>query len=269
MGLDGDKVVKGYLENLAGEFSCHYYDDLLYIVTPYLYHDDDMVAVYLKELPEGKVKVHDGGEAVMHSFSHGFVLWESAWGMEAAREIARDEWVELDGGTLSKTGPAEEVGQMILDVVTAARGVSDLIYAHRAYARAAYRRKQRKGRKVSDFAEKLATFLAEGGVEFAAGVALTGGSGQVYTAHYRVNGGAYLQVLDPGRAGRAKAAVDRVFGMWADCNGELTVARKLTLLNDEGVDWKAAHIERLSQVSTVVRWSEGERLAALLAGLSG
>ena len=269
MGLDGDKVVKRYLENLAGGFSCHYYDDLLYIVTPYLYHDDDMVAVYLKELPEGKVKVHDGGEAVMHPFSHGFDLARSSWGMEAAREIARDEWVELDGGTLSKSGPAEEVGQMILDVATAARGVSDLIYAHRAYARAAYRRKGRKGHRVSDFPEKLAAFLGEGGGEYAAGAKLTGGSGQVYTVHYRVNGGAYLQVLDPGRAGRAKAAVDRTFGMWADCNGDLTVERKVTLLNDETLDWKAAHIQRLSQVSTVVRWSERERLADLLAGLSG
>ena len=266
MAIKGSEVIERCLENLAEGFHCQSYGDIVIITTPYLYHDDDMIYVAVKELPDGMVQVADQGEGVMHPFSHGFVLWESAWGMEAAREIARDEWVELDGGTLSKTGPAEEVGQMILDVVTAARGVSDLIYAHRAYARAAYRR---KGRKVSDFREKLAAVLAEGGVEFAAGVALTGGSGQVYTAHYRVSGGAYLQALDPGRAGRAKAAVDRVFGMWADCDGDLTVERKLTLLNDETLEWKAAHIERLSRVSTVVRWSEGERLAALLAGLSG
>lgn len=269
MAIKGSEVIKHCLENLAEGFHCQSYGDIVIITTPYLYHDDDMVYVAVKELPEGMVQVADQGEAVMHSFSHGFVLWESAWGMEAAREIARDEWVELDGGTLSKTGPAEDVGRMILDVAMAARGVSDLIYAHRAYARAAYRRKQRKGHKVSDFPEKLAAFLGERGLEFAAGAKLTGGSGQVYTVHYRVNGGAYLQVLDPGRAGRAKAAVDRTFGMWADCNGDLAVERKVTLLNDEGVEWKAAHIQRLSQVSTVVRWSERERLADLLAGLSG
>lgn len=268
MGLDGGKVVKLYLENLAGEFSCHYYGDLLNIITPYLYHDDSMVAVYLEELPEGKVKVHDGGEAVMHPFSHGFDLWESSWGMEAARDIARDEWVDLDGGKLSKTGPAEEVGQMILDVVTAARGVSDLIYAHRAYAHAAYQQKRRKGHKLSAFPEKLTTFLAESGFEYAPRPKLTGGSGQVYTVHYRVAGGAYLQILDPGRSGRAKAAVDRAFGMWADGAGDLTVERKLTLLNDETLNWKAAHINRLSQVSTVVKWSERDKLPALLAALS-
>ena len=266
MGLDGDKVVKRYLENLAGEFSCHYYDDLLYIVTPYLFPDNDMIALYLEEAPGGKVRVNDGGEAVMNPFGDGFDLLRTPWAREMAQRIARDLAVELDRGELSKSGPAEELGGLMLDVVMAARGVSDLIYAQHAYAIASRRR---KGRKVSDFAEKLEAVLAESGVEFAAGVALTGGSGQVYTAHYRVNGGAYLQLLDPGRAGRAKAAVDRTFGMWADCNGDLTVARKLTVLNDEGLEWKAAHIERLSQVSTVVRWSEGERLAALLAGTAG
>lgn len=266
MGLDGDKVVKRHLENLAGGFSCHYYDDLLYIVTPYLFPDNDMIALYLEEAPGGKVRVNDGGEAAMNPFCDGFDLLRTPWAREMAQRIARDLAVELDRGELSKTGPAEEVGGLMLDVAMAARGVADLIYAQHAYAIASRRR---KGHKVSDFPEKLAAFWGERGVEFAAGAKLTGGSGQVYTAHYRVNGGAYLQVLDPGRAGRAKAAVDRVFGMWADCDGDLTVERKVTLLNDEGVEWKAAHIQRLSQVSTVVRWSERERLAALLAGLSG
>lgn len=265
MSLDGGEVVKLCLENLAGEFSCHRYDSVLYIVTPYLYHDSEMIAVYLEELPGGQVKVHDGGEAVMHPYGHGFDLTRCDWGMEAAGEIARGEFVELDRGRLSKIGPAEDLSRMIMDVVMAARGIADLLHAHRAQARLAYRR---KGVKSAAFSEKLTTFLAESRRDYTPAAKLTGGSGQVYTVHYRIDGAAYLQALNPGRASRAKAAVDRTFGLWADCNGALTRDRKLTLLNDETLTWKAAHIHRLSQVSTVIKWSERDKLPALLAALS-
>ena len=265
MSLDGGEVVKLCLENLAEGFDCTRYDGFLYIVTPYLYHDSDMIAVYLEELPGGQVKIHDGSEAVMHSYDHGFDMTLCPWGMEAAQEIARSDFLELDGSILSKTGPVEEVGQLIMDVVMAARGISDLLYAHRAQSRLAY---LRKGVKSAAFSEKLTTFLAESSLNYTPAAKLTGGSGQVYTVHYRIDGAAYLQALNPGRASRAKAAVDRTFGLWADCNGALTRDRKLTLLNDETLTWKAAHIHRLSQVSTVIKWSEREKLPALLAALS-
>lgn len=265
MSLDGGEVIKLCLENLTGKFSCHRYDDVLCIVTPYLYHDNDIIAVYLEELPGGQVKVHDGAEAVMHPFCHGFDLSRSEWGMEAVRQIARNDFLELDRCVLSKTGPVEDVGQLIMDVVMAARGISDLLYAHRAQAHLAYRR---KGVKPAAFSEKLTTFLAESSLDYTPAAKLTGGSGQVYTVHYRIDGDAYLQALSPGRASRAKAAVDRTFGLWADCNGALTRDRKLTLLNDETLPWKAAHIHRLNQVSTVIKWSEREKLPALLAALS-
>lgn len=265
MGLDGGEVVKLCVENLAEEFYFRPYDDFLYISTPYLYHDNEMIAVYLEELPGGQVKVHDGAEAVMHSYCLGFDLTRSDWGMEAVREIARNDFLELDRGVLSKTGPAAELSRMIMDVVMAARGISDLFYAHRGYARVAY---QRKGRKAGNFAEKLTTFLAESSRQYTPAAKLAGGSGQVYTVHYRIAGAAYLQALNPSQPARAKAAVDRAFAMWADCNGALTRDHKLTLLNDETLPWKAAHIHRLNQVSTVIKWSEREKLPALLASLS-
>lgn len=265
MGLDGDEVVNLCLENLAEEFYWRRYDAMLCIVTPYLYHDNGMIAVYLEELPGGQVKVHDGAEAVMHSYCHGFDLSRSDWGMEAVRQIARNDFLELDRCVLSKTGPAADLSRMIMDVAMAARGISDLLYAHWAHAHLAY---LRKGRKAGNFAEKLTTFLAESRLQYTPAAKLAGGSGQVYTVHYRIDGGAYLQALNPSQPARAKAAVDRAFAMWADGNGDLTSDRKLTLLNDETLTWKAAHIHRLSQVSTVIKWSEREKLPALLAALS-
>ena len=269
MAVEGREIIKRHLAALRDGFYCHRDDGGEYLVvgTPYLYPNNDGICLYIEELPGGQARVSDGGEtAHLNLWKECFDIFRSPWAMAAAKKIAHANRVEFDGGKLAKSGPAEEVGEIMLDVAMAAHGVAHLSYLRRRYWPSFA---PGKATRDSELGRRLEAVLAEGGVEFAAGVALTGGSGQVYTAHYRVNGGAYLQALDPGRAGRAKAAVDRTFGMWADCNGDLTVERKLTLLNDETVEWKAAHIERLSQVSTVVRWSEGERLAALLAGLSG
>ena len=265
MGIDGAQVIRQYLENLAEDFYYHSYGDIVVVTTPYQYHDNDMIYVAVEELTGGMVRVCDQGEAVMHSYCHGFDLSRSDWGMEAVRRIARNDFLELDRGVLSKTGPAADLSRLIMDVVMAARGISDLLYAHWAHAHLAY---LRKGRKSANFAEKLTTFLAESSLQYTPAAKLAGGSGQVYTVHYRLAGIAYLQALNPSQPARAKAAVDRAFGMWADCNGALSRDRKLTLLNDETLTWKAAHIHRLNQVSTVIKWSEREKLPALLAALS-
>ena len=136
MALESSGVVKQCLETLAEGFHCRYYGNVLIVTTPYLYHDNDMIYVSVEELPGGKVRVADQGEAAMHPFSHGFDLTASPWGRDLAQEVARSEGVNYESGTLTKTGPASELGSMILDVVMAARGVSDLIYAHRAYMQA-------------------------------------------------------------------------------------------------------------------------------------
>lgn len=282
MAIECSEVIKHCMETLAEGFRCQSYGDIVIITTPYLYHDDDMIYVAVEELPSGMARVADQGEAVMHPFSHGFDLARSSWGMEAAREIASDAFVDLEGGTLSKTGPVEKVGQMILDVVAAARGVSDLIYAHRAYARIPRDLPDPAplylyDEEVASFAgttaytafpKKLEFFLVESNLSFVVSPNLTGNSGQVYTVHYQINSFAYLHTRNPARATYAKSHVDRTFSMWADCNGDLTRDRKITLLNDETFAWKAAHINRLSQVSTVIQWSERDKLPALLSALS-
>lgn len=266
--MEGSEIIKRHLATLAEGFSGHRYDGVEYLVigTPYYYPNNDGISLYIEELPEDRVKVWDGGEtAHLNLWKECFDIFHSPWAMAAAKEIAHANLVEFEGGNLVKTGPAPELGEIMLDVIMAAHGVAHLPYLRRRYWPSFAPGKSPRG---SGLDRQLEAVLAESGLEYAPRPKLTGRSGQVYTVHYRVDGGAYLQILDPGRAGRAKAAVDRTFGMWSDCDGDLTVERKLTLLNDGTLDWKAAHIHRLSQVATVVKWSERDKLPALLAALS-
>ena len=268
MTLDGNEIIRRYLDNLAEGFSCHRYDDVSYLVigTPYLYPNDDGICLYIEELPSGQVRVSDGGETVqLNLWKEGVALFRSPRAIALTREIARANVAEFEVGELTRTGPAAELGDIMLSVIQAAQGVAHLRYTQpRNYAFSSGMRKPR----AAPWFRQLETLLAESSLDYTPAAKLTGGSGQVYTVHYQIDGAAYLQALNPGQARRAKAAVDRAFGLWADCNGALTRDRKLTLLNDETLPWKAAHIHRLNQVSTVINWSEREKLPALLAALS-
>ncbi len=266
--MEGSEIIKRHLATLAEGFSGHRRDGVEYLVigTPYYYPNDDGISLYIEELPEGRVQVSDGGEtAHLNLWKECFDIFRSSWAMAAAKEIAHANLVEFEGGNLIKTGPAPELGEIMLDVIMAAHGVAHLPYLRRRYWPSFAPGKSPRG---SELGRQLEAVLAESGFEYAPRPKLTGESGQVYTVHYRVDGVTYLQILDPGRSGRAKMAVDRTFGMWADCAGDLTAERKLTLLNDETFAWKAAHINRLSQVSTVIQWSERDKLLALLSALS-
>ena len=268
MPLDGNEIIRQYLDTLAAEFYCQRYDDVAYLVvgTPYLYPNNDGISLYIEELPGGQARVSDGGETVcLNLWKEGFDLFRNPQAMAQAGEIARANAAEFAAGELTKTGPLGELGDIMLSVIQAAQGVAHLRYLRpRRYLPALSRPKP----PAAPLFRQLETLFAESSLPYTPAAKLAGGSGQVYTVHYRLAGMAYLQALNPSQPARAKAAVDRAFGMWADCNGALSRDRKLTLLNDETLTWKAAHIHRLNQVSTVVKWSEREKLPALLAALS-
>ena len=267
MAIEGTEIVKKYLETLADEFQYSQKGKVnhLSIATPYLYPNNDVISLYIREMPGSKVQVSDGGEAGVHLFKHGFVLKNSPQATNQAREIALAKVVDFDGGVLNKTGPQEELGVIMLDVIQAALGVAHLRFTHPTYRPAV--RAWRK-HKSDAFTGKLETFLAGSNLEYSSAPGLTGNSGQTYTVDYKINGSAYLQALNPSQSARAKPQVDRTFRMWADCNDAMEADQKITMLNDEAFSWKKSHLNLLSGVSTVINWSDRDSLVDLLAARS-
>ena len=276
MAIEGTEIVKKYLETLADEFQYSQKGRVnhLSIATPYLYPNNDVISLYIREITGNEVQVSDGGEAEVHLFKHGFVLEDSSQATNQAREIALAKVVDFDDGVLNKTGPREELGMIMLDVIQATLGV-----AHLRFTRPMYRPDifvspghdpgvALRSDKSDTFTGNLKTFLTESNLEYSLSPRLTGNSGQAYTVDYKINGSAYLQALNPGQSRRAKSPVDRTFRMWADCNDALKAAPKITLLNDEAFSWKKPHLNLLSGVSTVINWSDRDSLVELLASRS-
>ncbi len=275
MAIEGTEIVKKYLETLADEFQYSQKGRVnhLSIATPYLYPNNDVISLYIKEVPGSKVQVSDGGEAEVHLFKHGFILKNSPQATNQAREIALAKVVDFDGGVLNKTGPREELGMIMLDVIQAALGVAHLRFTRSMYRPGIFVSPDPNSdvwreHKSDTFTGNLKTFLAGSNLEYSLSPRLTGNSGQVYTVHYKIKGSAYLQTLNPSQPVGAKPQVDRTFRMWADCNGALAATQKITLLNDAAFSWKESHLNLLSGVSTVINWSDRDSLVDLLAARS-
>lgn len=74
-----------------------------------------------------------------------------------------------------------------------------------------------------------------------------------------------MHALSVSRSSLAKQLVDRTYRMWADCDGS---PQKITLLNDENFRWKDSHVNLLNSVSTVINWSERDKLPELVGSLN-
>src|ERR1700752_2106914 len=121
------ELVEKYIGTLKEGFKCIANENRLRVVTPYVYPDNDLIEVFIEDLPNGRVRVTDLGETFRHLHSQGFDIAASPKRKFLAETIASRVEVELNRGRLSKTGPAGRVGDMMLDLLVASKGIADLI----------------------------------------------------------------------------------------------------------------------------------------------
>ena len=264
MAIDGNELVKQYLNTLSEGFQVYSSGNVLNINTPYYFPDNDGICLYVKELPNGKLQVSDGGETSSYLFLRGFDLGISVRGKSIAKDIASARVVDFARGELTKVGPAEEIGTMIHDVVQAALGVSHLVYTQSSYRPIG---RDIVKQKEDVFRKKLESLLESKGLVFVRVPNYEGKSGQTYNIHYQINESILLHALSVSRSSQAKQFVDRTYRMWADCNGMFSIKQKITLLNDEEFRWKDSHVNLLSSVSTVINWSERDQLTGVVGSL--
>ena len=256
MQLSCEEIAKQYLETLSDRFTCEPMDNVLRIITPYLYPNNDLIEVFVQELPSETVKVTDLGETLRHLHSQGFDAAITSRRRDMVEIIASTTGVDVVLGQLTKIGRIDELGDILFDVIVAARGVSDLIYTSRAY-------------EPATFAEEVGRFLLENGLEYDSPTKLTGQTGSVYTIQFMLHQGpTYLEPLSPRQTSRSKARVNLVFRMWSDCNSDLGKDHKISMLNDVDVHWRPDDVALLGRVSTVLNWSHRQELLSGLAALS-
>lgn len=252
MTLSCAEITDRYVKSLHGNFRCLPLERRLRIVTPYLYPDNDLIEVFVEEPTQGRIRVTDLGETLRHLHSQGFEVSGTPKRKHMAETIATGVGVDVVRGELIKEGTVDEIGDLLFDVIVAARGVADLIYTSRTY-------------EPPTFAQEVGKFLQDHQVEYEPGVKITGESGKIYTVDFRLmQANKYLHTLSPRQIGALQPVVNRVFRIWVDCNGRLGRATKVSLLNDIDFEWKQPEVALLGRVSIVGYWSRREELLPTL-----
>lgn len=246
------EIIAKYIESLESGFKCLLSEKRVRIITPYCYPDNDLIEVFIEELPQERIIVTDLGETLRHLHSQGFDVLSSRKRNFLAETIATRGEVEFTNGRLSKVGIVSQIGDLMFDVITASRGIADLIYTSRAY-------------EPATFFEEVKDFLEQNEQRFESKVRIHGTSEKAYTVDFRILNGyeSYLQTLSPVSYQGVKSKVDATFRMWSDFNGKL---RKLSLLNDVDFEWRSPDVIILGRVSTVHYWSRKQEIISSLIG---
>lgn len=252
MRIKCQQAIKSYLATLEEGFSCISSDDRLRIITPYLYPDNDLIEIFVEEELSGQVRATDLGETLRHLHARGFDPFESPKRKFMVETIASRVGVDVLRGQLTKTGDISQLGDLFLDVIIAARGMSDLIYTSKTF-------------EPATFLEEVEQFLNLNQLPVQPKVKLPGISGRVYVVHFKVTiGPHFVQALSPLAVAGLKPKVDATVRMWVDCNHELTREQKVTLLNDVDFQWKPYDVSLLDRLSAVHYWTKKESLVGTL-----
>lgn len=248
--VDCKEIVDQYVTSLKDGFHCVHTEKRLRVVTPYLYPDNDFIEFFIEDLGIGHVKITDLGEVFRHLHSQGFDVNASTKRKFLAETIASRVNIDILRGRLVRETEIKEIAGAIFDMITALKGVADLIYTSRTY-------------EPATFFEEVKDFLEDEQVKYESKIKVRGVSEKSYTVDFRVRNGSvsYLHTLSPKNSFGIKGKVDAVVRMWVDVNEK---TKKVSLLNDVDFQWKEPDVSILERLSRVVFWSRRDELVGIL-----
>lgn len=249
--MECTEIIEKYLNGLKNDFYCVQVNEKLKIITPYVYPDNDLIEIFIEDLKAGLVKVTDMGEGFRHLHSQGYDVFSSPKRAFLADTIASRLGVEISKGKLIKTVEWVSLYEAMFDVITAVRGIADLIYTSKTYA-------------PGEFIDEVRTFLDEKKIKYENKVRIQGISTKLYSIDFQITNGriSYLQTLSPRDVYGVKTKVDATVRMWVDVNSD---KKKYSLLNDIDFTWKGSDVSILNRVSNAAFWSRKEELVLLIA----
>lgn len=240
--MNCDDIIKGYIEELQGDFAClPSTGDRMRVITPYLYPDHDRIELFIR-LQGKAVTISDLGQTLNYLESSGLDVIGNPIREFKAHRIAEGLGVEIERGVIVKRGNTKDVGQLVFDVLTACKAVGDLVYTTRAYEPAL-------------FEEVVAEFLISEELKVETQYPVAGRSGTSYRVNLRVvtpHKDALIATISPKTPKGTYNRVNATFRMWSDVNGD---REKYSLLNDETTHIREGDLALLERVSRVYKWS--------------
>jgi hypothetical protein len=249
-----DEIIGSYVKQLQGEFACLPSGDRLRIITPYLYPDHDRIELFVKT--DGDIlTVSDLGETMRYLETVGFEVIGYSTRQFTANRIAEGLGVSVDRGVIVKRGRLEDVADLLFEVVTACKAISDLVYGSKAYSPAV-------------FNEEVADYLTGEKIFVERHFPIQGASGSNYKVSLKARFDTretLIATVSPRTPAGMVSKVNGIFRMWSDVSDHRD---KYTLFNDDVVTVRSEDVNLLGSKSDVYRWTARETLVADLKGES-
>jgi hypothetical protein len=255
-----DELISTYLKVLGEGANCKILPNgRLSVVFPFLYPDHDNVEIFVKDAGE-EVTVSDLGETLRRLDTIGMDIYGSGKFAYQAERIASGFEVHIENGVLLKSGPRQNVGGVLFDVLSVCMAIGDLAYGSRGY-------------QPLTFYDEVEKLLAINEYDFEKHHLIKGGSTTEYRIDFQVKTRqrvSLVQTLGAKTESGIKKWVNATFRMWNDVEtGEEKVVRKVSLLNDEISKIRQEDINILSNVSTVFLWTHQEEFMSSLQNGNG
>jgi len=247
------ELKKAIEKQLPPLFECVEEDGRLTIVTPMEYPDGDLIELYLVEEPEGLV-LTDLAETLAILASYNLDVKRSPKRFKVFQTVLKAQDVHYFEGSLRiPIISLEDVVPALLRLAQAVLRVSDLLFTLRFGA-------------GTTFKDEVEEFLTEHQVRYETDYRVTGRSGQQYTIDFYIERRKpfLIQALSSGSSSYAEILVSKTIRMWFDVTRVDGRYQYVSLLDDMIEVWKSSQFEILGDLSTVITWSERERLLALV-----
>jgi len=247
-----------FSNGLGQLFTCSRHGEYQRIRTPYLYPDGDNIDVFCK--PQGDiVLVSDLGDTTRWLRMQTVSPKRSPKQRALIEDACLTHGVEFYRGVLlARCRPGDQLAAVVFRVAQAALRVSDLWFTFRTGS-------------VGSVTEEVADFLTEREFRFDRGEKLVGRSGKTWSPSFHVRAvrrSSLVYVLSTGSRSAARAIVNQVHTAWYDLN-LLAVGPEalqfVSLFDDTADVWSDEDFRLAEQLSGVVRWSQPEEFADILA----
>lgn len=247
--LDCADIVNSHVAGLAKQFHCYQDGERLWVVSPYVYPDQDMIEIAVQPVSGGEAVVTDFGETLRHLADLGFDPRSTKHGEFLLSEITKQYQVRFERAMLFKRVPLKDIGSAMQDVLQACLATGHLVYLGRGY-------------QPATFEDEVHHFLLNQDFKVDMNHMERGKSGKAFKIHFYIRGvvqAGLLQTLSTVTPAGMTQQVNAAFRMWHEVPNSRWRA---TLLDDRSLSWKSEDVSSLQTVSSVYTWTERDaRLA--------
>ena len=234
-------------------YECREQKGKVTILTPIEYPDGDYVELFVIKEGDNYI-ITDLAETIATLASFNFVLKAAPKRFKLFQQILKVHGIHYFEGELRVPFQNEkELPYVLTRLTQAIIQVSDLLFTMRYGAGTSFR-------------EEVEEYFVEREIKFEPNYRVIGRSGQAYSIDFYIEKRKPLliQTISSGSSGYADILISKTVRMWYDLLRVDGRYRYTSLLDDSTDVWKPAHFEILSDLSSVIVWSEREKLLELM-----